>query len=121
MVLELIKVLIRVWGLLFGWVYRIFNNSEQKVKNFNKVRANPLKKIEPGDTEVTYDPVKLETTPFIQEFLATKPETMADIWDWSVKRYREKRLLGTRDILGEEDEIQPNGKMFRKLELGDFR
>ena len=35
--------------------------------------------------------------------------------------YRERRLLGTRDILGEEDEIQPDGKMFKKLELGDYR
>ena len=37
-----------------------------KPKLILQVRANPLKKIEPGDTEVTYDPVKLETTPFIQ-------------------------------------------------------
>ena len=29
--------------------------------------------------------------------------------------------MGTRDILGEDDEIQPNGKMFKKLELGDYR
>ena len=36
-------------------------------------------------------------------------------------RYRDKKLLGTRDILGEEDEVQPNGKMFKKLELGDYR
>ena len=36
-------------------------------------------------------------------------------------RYNEKKLLGTRDVLAEEDEIQPNGKMFKKLELGDYR
>ena len=29
--------------------------------------------------------------------------------------------MGTRDILGEDDEIQPNGKMLKKLELGDYR
>ena len=23
--------------------------------------------------------------------------------------------------MGEEDEVQPNGKMFKKLELGDYR
>ena len=37
------------------------------------------------------------------------------------RRYREKNLLGTRDVLAEEDEVQPNGKMFKKLELGDYR
>ena len=36
-------------------------------------------------------------------------------------RYSDKRLLGTRDVLGEEDEVQPNGKMFRKVDLGDYR
>ena len=36
-------------------------------------------------------------------------------------RYHEKNLLGTRDVLAEEDEVQPNGKMFKKLELGDYR
>ena len=40
---------------------------------------------------------------------------MADAWNWAVARYGDKRLFATRDILGEEDEIQPNGKLFRKL------
>jgi long-chain acyl-CoA synthetase len=35
--------------------------------------------------------------------------------------FRERRLLGTRDLLGEDDEIQPNGKTFRKQELGEYR
>ena len=42
---------------------------------------------------------------------------MADAWNWAVARYGDKRLFATRDILGEEDEIQPNGKLFRKLGL----
>ena len=40
---------------------------------------------------------------------------MADAWSWAVERYGDKRLFASRDILGEEDEIQPNGKLFRKL------
>ena len=40
---------------------------------------------------------------------------MADAWNWAVARYGDKSLFATRDILGEEDEIQPNGKLFRKL------
>ena len=36
-------------------------------------------------------------------------------------RYRGRKLLGTRDVLEEEDELQPNGKMFKKLALGDYR
>ena len=40
---------------------------------------------------------------------------LADAWNWAVARYGDKRLFASRDILGEEDEIQPNGKLFRKL------
>merc|ERR1719234_2697641 len=46
---------------------------------------------------------------------------MSQVWDWSVKRYNNKSLMGTREVLGEEDEVQPNGKMFTKLDLGDYR
>ena len=40
---------------------------------------------------------------------------MSDAWSWAVTRYGDKKLFASRDILGEEDEIQPNGKLFRKL------
>ena len=40
---------------------------------------------------------------------------MSEAWTWAVRRYGDKRLFASRDILGEEDEIQPNGKLFRKL------
>ena len=36
-------------------------------------------------------------------------------------RYRSAPLLGTREILDEEDEVQPNGKMFKKYIMGDYR
>ena len=29
--------------------------------------------------------------------------------------------MGTREVLGEEDEVQGSGKMFSKLELGEYR
>ena len=46
---------------------------------------------------------------------------MADAWNWAVGRYGDKRLFASRDILGEEDEIQPNGKLFRKLGISLLR
>jgi len=119
--LALIKAIVTVWGCLTSSVYAALNNSVETVKNYSKVRSRPKQPIQDGDTEVTFVPVKATPTPFIQDFESSGCKTMADIWDWSVARYKEKRLLGTRDVLGEEDEVQPNGKMFKKLELGDYR
>ena len=36
-------------------------------------------------------------------------------------RYTGRRVLGTRDTVGEDDEVQPNGVIFKKLILGDYR
>jgi long-chain acyl-CoA synthetase len=39
----------------------------------------------------------------------------------AIFRYGSTSLLGTREILDEEDEVQSNGKMFKKFILGDYR
>jgi len=119
--LGLIKAIVTLWGLLTNWAYRMMNNSTAIVKRFSKVRAKVSVPIKEGDTEATFIPVPGHKTEFISDFEAAKCNTMAQVWDWSVKRYPDKKLLGTRDILGEEDEVQANGKMFKKLELGDYR
>ncbi len=41
--------------------------------------------------------------------------TLADIPDHCLRHYAEKETLGVRDILGVEDETQPNGKIFKKV------
>ena len=108
------------------------------MRNYSRVLSNPEKTIHENDTEVseklvmaadgnvadcqvTYLPSAGQKTKLISEFESANIRTMADVWRWSVEKYREKKLLGTRDVLAEEDEVQPNGKMFKKLELGDYR
>lgn len=121
LLLGLIKTLITVWELLTNWAYNLLTNPGQKVKDHARVLSSPQEEIKENDTEVTYIPKAGHKTRLISEFESSNIKTMADVWKWSVKKYREKNLLGTRDVLAEEDEVQPNGKMFKKLELGDYR
>ena len=53
--------------------------------------------------------------------LKDQVDTMDKIWSTSVKRYGKKNCLGTRQMLGEEEEKQKNGKVFKKLSLGDYQ
>ena len=46
--------------------------------------------------------------------------TMDKVLDHVCERHEEREALGTRVVLGESEERQPNGKVFRKYELGDF-
>jgi len=121
LLLGLIKTLITVWELVTNWAYSLLTSPGQKLQDYSRVLSAPQEEIKENDTEVTYIPKAGHKTQLISEFESSNIQTMADVWKWSVKKYREKNLLGTRDVLAEEDEVQPNGKMFKKLELGDYR
>ncbi|XP_065172166.1 LOW QUALITY PROTEIN: long-chain-fatty-acid--CoA ligase 4-like [Atheta coriaria] len=46
--------------------------------------------------------------------------TMANMLEYVAKKYANKRCLGTREIKGEEDEVQPNGRVFKKYVMGNY-
>ena len=46
---------------------------------------------------------------------------MTKAFNYAVAKYGNKNCLGTRQILGETEEMQKNGKMFKKLSLGDYK
>lgn len=48
-------------------------------------------------------------------------QTLAELFKNNVKRYGDRQCLGYREVFGEEDEQQPDGKVFRKLILGDYK
>ncbi|KAM7418027.1 hypothetical protein PAMA_017594 [Pampus argenteus] len=48
-------------------------------------------------------------------------DTLDKLFDYAVQRFGESHCLGTRDVLSEENERQPSGKVFKKLILGDYR
>uniref|UniRef100_UPI0037E8D553 long-chain-fatty-acid--CoA ligase 4 n=1 Tax=Semicossyphus pulcher TaxID=241346 RepID=UPI0037E8D553 len=47
--------------------------------------------------------------------------TLDKLFDHAVQRFGQENCLGTRDVLSEENEVQPNGKVFKKLILGEYR
>lgn len=40
---------------------------------------------------------------------------------FAAKTHTNKKCLGTRQILSEEDEVQPNGRIFKKYNMGDYQ
>ena len=120
--LKIIQIIISLYDILTGWIYAILTRPSARMKGYKKVRAAATKPIREGDTEVTFTPVKADRkSHIIQDFEAADNRTMAEVWSWAVERYGTRRFLGTRDILGEDDEIQPNGRIFSKLILSDYR
>lgn len=48
-------------------------------------------------------------------------DTLEKMFNYVAKIHTNKRCLGTREVLSEEDEIQPNGRVFKKYNLGDYK
>ena len=46
--------------------------------------------------------------------------TLEQAFTYALKKHGKNRCLGSREIINEEDETQPNGKVFKKLVMGDY-
>lgn len=47
-------------------------------------------------------------------------DTLDKMFEYAAKRFPQRDCLGTRELLSEEDELQPNGKVFKKVILGNY-
>jgi long-chain acyl-CoA synthetase len=75
--------------------------------------------LEVRDDCVLYHSLE-EPTPINKEVKENGLTTMDAIFDYVSNKYQDKDCLGTREILAEEDEVQSNGKVFRKFVLGNY-
>lgn len=48
-------------------------------------------------------------------FIQDNIDTMEKVFRFAVRQHGQKAALGTREILAEEDEIQTNGRVFKKV------
>lgn len=72
------------------------------------------------NTQITYrnvDAPKEHHVKMLQENI----DTLEKMFKYVAKIHTTKKCLGTRDILGEEDEMQDNGRMFKKYKMGDYK
>ncbi|XP_005796031.1 long-chain-fatty-acid--CoA ligase 3-like [Xiphophorus maculatus] len=47
-------------------------------------------------------------------------DTLDKMFEFAARRFPNRDCLGTREVLSEEDELQPNGKVFKKVILGNY-
>lgn len=76
--------------------------------------------IKQDDTELTYrttEPPRDVHVKMLQENI----DTLEKVFNYVAKTHSTKRCLGTRQILSEEDETQPNGRVFKKYNMGDYK
>ena len=61
-----------------------------------------------------------ENNVFRDLILQKDVDTVDKVWNNAVTKYDDKLCLGTRKVLGVEEECQGDGKIFKKLNLGNY-
>ncbi|CAH0557572.1 unnamed protein product [Brassicogethes aeneus] len=112
-----LKTLAFVYDIITFPVYLILQRPWIHRQLSRKIQAKPISE----DTKtITYrstvDPGVHHVT-LVRENI----DTMAKMFEYCSKKYPNKRCLGTRQILNEEDEKQPNGRVFKKYNMGDYK
>lgn len=75
------------------------------------VKAVPVTR---GDDYVMYRSTK-QIKDINARYVQDKIDTVEKIFRVAVRQHGNKPALGTRQVLAEEDELQPNGQMFKKV------
>ncbi|XP_064455823.1 long-chain-fatty-acid--CoA ligase 4-like isoform X2 [Ornithodoros turicata] len=109
----LIKALVTTCDVITFPFYFIFQRPWDYWRKKSLVFAQPTRPNDPGSPHVR------TTGPGTAAL--DKIKTMAELTQAAVHLFGDKPCFGTREILGEEEEKQKDGKVFKKLILGGYK
>ncbi|CRL04303.1 CLUMA_CG017401, isoform A [Clunio marinus] len=98
-------------------VYAIIQRPWNRRTLSRRVKA---KAISQNKSQITYRSLSGPTDLHKEIILKNKLDTLEKVWNYVVKEKTTAKCLGTRRILAEVDEVQPNGQIMKKLKMGDY-
>ncbi|OWF44421.1 long-chain-fatty-acid--CoA ligase 4-like [Mizuhopecten yessoensis] len=110
-----LKMVALMYDIITFVPYYIVNRPDHKRKYSRRVKGRPIGGVPGG-------PYRAVDLPGGQLCTSLFPDcsTVDDLFVRAVQLYAAKPCLGTRELLSEEDEKQPNGRVFKKVLMGDY-
>eukprot|EP00092_Neocalanus_flemingeri_P033660 GFUD01036591.1.p1 GENE.GFUD01036591.1~~GFUD01036591.1.p1 ORF type:complete len:712 (-),score=115.95 GFUD01036591.1:595-2730(-) len=115
-VICLIQAVVFVYDIVTYPLYTAVRRPWVVRDSYNKQRAEVVSQDK--ESIVIQAPHKM-TKP-LQELIDAGVDTMAKCFKFGLDKHTHAQCLGTRQLLDEEDETQPNGKVFKKWKLGEY-
>lgn len=112
-----IKAISYVYDLLTFPVWLVLQRPWEKRKASRRIKARPIGKDEHSITYRSVDPPGEMRINLERENI----DTLEKVMNWITKKHGDKKCVGTREILAEEDEVQPNGRIFKKYKMGEYK
>ncbi|NXP20466.1 ACSL4 ligase, partial [Scytalopus superciliaris] len=110
-----VYLLISLYSMLVFIPWYFLTNAKKKKAMAKRLKAKPISD-KPGSPyrSVTH----LDSLANIN---IPGADTLDKLFDHALAKFGKKDCLGTREVLSEENEMQPHGKVFKKLILGTYR
>ena len=108
-ILGIIKTIICLYDIITLPIYFLAQRPWKKSFRSKEPRATGDPLIGWTRKPVQYDHLLFQVT------------TLDELTRGNAKKYGDQKMLASREVFGEEDEKQPDGKVFRKFILGDYK
>lgn len=112
-----INVISFVYDLVTLPVFLVLQKPWKRRQETRRLKAKQVKKDVSQVTYVTIEPPREVHVKMLQANI----NTLESMFNYVARTHSTKRCLGTRQILSEEDEVQPNGRVFKKYNMGEYK
>lgn len=112
-----LKAFTIVYDVITFPIYLLLQRPWKRREMARRIKA---KVISQDSTQITYRSVDPPRDIHIK-MLQSKIDTLEKMFNFCANVHSTKRCLGTREIFSEEDEVQPNGRIFKKYRMGDYK
>uniref|UniRef100_A0A098LXI3 long-chain-fatty-acid--CoA ligase n=1 Tax=Hypsiglena sp. JMG-2014 TaxID=1550645 RepID=A0A098LXI3_9SAUR len=114
LLLHIINFGVLVYTFLTFIPWYLFSGSKYIITKSKQIKAKPVN----STPESAYRSVN--SLHCLASVVYPGCDTLDKAFRYARSKFKDKNLLGTREILQEEDEIQPSGKVFKKVVLGEY-
>ena len=124
MIVEILLTVTQVLVFLFDVVTYPIYKALARLNNQRQEKAGTPRAqlVKESSETISWKREKSQENDVYREYiLDNKVDTVTKAFNYAVAKYGTKRALGTRDVLGESEERQNNGKVFKKLSLGEYK
>jgi len=119
--LKILIVLIYTVSHVYDYVtYPVWYLAQKPWRTKRVQRSIHSKWEEPENGEVVYHSI-VEPTAVNRDLRRYNLNTLEKVWSHVVGKFNDRQALGTREITAETQEVQPNGKLHTKYQLGDYK
>uniref|UniRef100_A0AAQ4PP91 long-chain-fatty-acid--CoA ligase n=1 Tax=Gasterosteus aculeatus aculeatus TaxID=481459 RepID=A0AAQ4PP91_GASAC len=112
--LQVFRSVVWVYSVITFIPWYFFSGAGGNLERARRIKASSISGHPAGPYRAVNSQEKLSA------WLHPSVDSLDKIFEYAASRFPKRDCLGTREVLSEEDELQPNGKVFKKVILGNY-